>query len=176
MQLNSPEALESVWYMYRITGDTAWQEKGWRMITAIINATQIPEGHSAVSDVRMDANATQVEEAVLAAQVPDERPFVAGGPGHRAAAALAESAGAWKAGKHRGGAAAGGEAAAGKGKENKKKEKSRPRPGGVMMDNMESFWIAETLKYGYLLFTTPDVVSLDEWVLNTEAHPFRRPK
>lgn len=43
------------------------------------------------------------------------------------------------------------------------------------VDNMESFWLAETLKYYYLLFSTPDVISLDEWVLNTEAHPFLRP-
>lgn len=42
-------------------------------------------------------------------------------------------------------------------------------------DYMESFWLAETLKYFYLLFTTPDVLSLDEWVFNTEAHPFKRP-
>ena len=42
-------------------------------------------------------------------------------------------------------------------------------------DEMESFWLAETLKYFYLLFAEPDEVSLDEWVLNTEAHPFRRP-
>lgn len=42
-------------------------------------------------------------------------------------------------------------------------------------DSMESFWLAETLKYFYLLFAEPDVISLDEWVLNTEAHPFRRP-
>jgi hypothetical protein len=40
---------------------------------------------------------------------------------------------------------------------------------------MESFWLAETLKYFYLLFSEFDVVNLDEWVLNTEAHPFRRP-
>lgn len=43
-------------------------------------------------------------------------------------------------------------------------------------DSMESFWLAETLKYFYLLFADEDLVSLDEWVLNTEAHPFRRPK
>ena len=42
-------------------------------------------------------------------------------------------------------------------------------------NEMESFWIAETLKYYYLLFAEPDVISLDEWVLNTEAHPFKRP-
>lgn len=44
-----------------------------------------------------------------------------------------------------------------------------------LMDEMESFWIAETLKYYYMLFAEPDVISLDEWVLNTEAHPFKRP-
>lgn len=43
------------------------------------------------------------------------------------------------------------------------------------VDSMESFWLAETLKYFYLLYSDPDLVSLDEWVLNTEAHPFRRP-
>ena len=36
-------------------------------------------------------------------------------------------------------------------------------------NEMESFWISETLKYAYLLFSDPDVISLDEWVLNTEA-------
>lgn len=50
---------------------------------------------------------------------------------------------------------------------------SRKEP--VMKDSMESFWLAETLKYFYLLYSEPEVVSLDEWVLNTEAHPFRRP-
>lgn len=44
-----------------------------------------------------------------------------------------------------------------------------------LQDEMESFWLAETLKYYYLLFAEPDVISLDEWVLNTEAHPFKRP-
>jgi len=41
-------------------------------------------------------------------------------------------------------------------------------------DRMESFWMAETLKYFYLIFSEPSVVSLDEYVLNTEAHPLRR--
>ena len=43
-------------------------------------------------------------------------------------------------------------------------------------DSMESFWLAETLKYFYLLFSEESVISLDDWVLNTEAHPFRLPK
>jgi mannosyl-oligosaccharide alpha-1,2-mannosidase len=87
--------------MYRITGDTAWQEKGWRMFEAVIKATRTDAGHSAIADVL------------------DKEP--------------------------------------------------------VKINAMESFWLAETLKYFYLLFAEPDVISLDEWVLNTEAHPFKRP-
>ena len=33
------------------------------------------------------------------------------------------------------------------------------------LDEMESFWLAETLKYFYLLFSEPDLVSLDDYVL-----------
>ncbi|KAL8289266.1 hypothetical protein RB600_004616 [Gaeumannomyces tritici] len=98
-----PEAIESVWYMYRITGDKKWQEKGWRMFKAVIRATQTEHGHSAVDNVHSPTSP----------------------PSH--------------------------------------------------LNNMESFWMAETLKYFYLLYTTPDVISLDDWVLNTEAHPFKRP-
>jgi mannosyl-oligosaccharide alpha-1,2-mannosidase len=41
---------------------------------------------------------------------------------------------------------------------------------------MQSFWMAETLKYFYLIFSDPEVISLDDYVFNTEAHPFRIPK
>lgn len=33
------------------------------------------------------------------------------------------------------------------------------------LDQCESFWMAETLKYFYLIFSEPDLVSLDEYVL-----------
>lgn len=41
-------------------------------------------------------------------------------------------------------------------------------------DNMESFWLAETLKYLYLLFddSKEEVLPLTDVVFNTEAHPF----
>lgn len=97
----SPEAIESVWYMYRITGDPTWMDKGWAMFQATVRATRTSMANSAVLDVT------------------DEVPQV--------------------------------------------------------VNSMESFWLAETLKYYYLLFSEPDVISLDEWVLNTEAHPFKRP-
>jgi len=40
---------------------------------------------------------------------------------------------------------------------------------------MESFWTAETLKYFYLTFSEPELISLDDFVFNIEAHPLRRP-
>uniref|UniRef100_A0A8C3G5D6 alpha-1,2-Mannosidase n=1 Tax=Cyclopterus lumpus TaxID=8103 RepID=A0A8C3G5D6_CYCLU len=39
-------------------------------------------------------------------------------------------------------------------------------------DKMESFFLGETLKYMYLLFSDdPNLISLDQYVFNTEAHP-----
>lgn len=46
--------------------------------------------------------------------------------------------------------------------------KTRPQP----RDRMESFFLGETLKYLYLLFADDDLLPLDKWVFNTEAHPF----
>jgi mannosidase alpha-like ER degradation enhancer 2 len=41
-------------------------------------------------------------------------------------------------------------------------------------DEMESFVLAETFKYFYLLFASPDTLDFDKVVFNTEAHPLRR--
>ena len=41
-------------------------------------------------------------------------------------------------------------------------------------DHMESFYLSETLKYLYLLFSEDDVLPLDSFVFNTEGHPFPR--
>ena len=41
-------------------------------------------------------------------------------------------------------------------------------------DRTESFFLAETLKYLYLLFAQPDTLDLTKVVFNTEAHPIRR--
>ena len=40
-------------------------------------------------------------------------------------------------------------------------------------NTMQSFWLAETLKYAWLTFSPPDALDLDTHVLNTEAHPLR---
>ena len=41
-------------------------------------------------------------------------------------------------------------------------------------DRMESYFLAETLKYLYLLFAPRDTLDLDKVVFNTEAHPLRK--
>ncbi|KAK9234500.1 glycoside hydrolase [Lipomyces kononenkoae] len=97
-----PEALESIFIMYRVTGDKEWQDKGWQMFTAINKYCRTATAYSAISDVTDNSHA-----------------------------------------RH--------------------------------MDEMESFWMAETLKYAYLLFADPSLISLDDYVFNTEAHPFLRP-
>ena len=110
-----PEAIESVFYMYRITGDEVWREKGWRMFEAVRRASRAKYGHASVKNTLIDATAPLSE---------------------------------------------------GESDVQKRKE-------GNQMDKMESFWLSETLKYFFLLFADPRVVSLDEWVFNTEGHPFR---
>jgi len=42
-------------------------------------------------------------------------------------------------------------------------------------DDQEAFWFAEVLKYLYLTFDDPGNVSLDDYVFNTECHPFKAP-
>lgn len=100
-----PEAIESVFIMYRITGERRWQEAAWRMFQHVEKATRSEFGAAAIVDITVDPE-----------NVSSQR-----------------------------------------------------------MDSMESFWLAETLKYYYLIFEDFDKVSLDEYVLNTEAHPLKRP-
>lgn len=97
-----PEAIESIFVLYRITGDERLREEAWKMFEAIVAETRTEIAFASIDDVT------------------------------------------WK---------------------------HSPKS-----DEMESFWMAETLKYLYLLYSEPDVVSLDDFVFNTEAHPLRIPK
>jgi mannosidase alpha-like ER degradation enhancer 2 len=42
------------------------------------------------------------------------------------------------------------------------------------LDEMESFALAETFKYFYLLFASPETLEFDKIIFNTEAHPLKR--
>ncbi|TGO67410.1 hypothetical protein BELL_0894g00060 [Botrytis elliptica] len=103
LTFNRPEAIESVFILYRITGDPKLREQAWTMFNNIIKHTITDIAHAALDDCTVSENPPKA-------------------------------------------------------------------------DRMESFWMAETLKYFYLIFADPDLISLDEYVLNTEAHPLKRPK
>ena len=85
--LYSPEAIESVFYLCRITGDPVLLDRAWNMFTAVRKISRTDIVNAAVDDV-----------TVL-------------------------------------------------------------KP--PQADRMESFWLAETLKYFFLIFSDPNVVSLD---------------
>ncbi|OTF79545.1 hypothetical protein BLA29_013681, partial [Euroglyphus maynei] len=38
-------------------------------------------------------------------------------------------------------------------------------------DVQQSFFLAETLKYLYLIFSDDQLISFDQWVFNSEGHP-----
>lgn len=118
-----PEAIESVFILYRITGDQAYMDAAWDMFTSIVAHTRTTYANGQLLDVTGQTNFG--DEAYTAGQRYHGPKVV--------------------------------------------------RKAGVE-DKMESFWTAETLKYFYLVFSRSDMLSLDDWVFNTEAHPFRRPK
>ncbi|KAM7093670.1 endoplasmic reticulum mannosyl-oligosaccharide 1,2-alpha-mannosidase [Molossus nigricans] len=95
-----PETVESLFYLYRFTGDRKYQDWGWEILQSFNTYTRVPSGgYSSISNVRDPHN-------------PQLR------------------------------------------------------------DKMESFFLGETLKYLYLLFSDDlDLLSLDTYVFNTEAHP-----
>ena len=50
-----PEAIESVFIMYRITGEQQWQAAAWDMWTAIMRSTDTDIGNSALLDISADS-------------------------------------------------------------------------------------------------------------------------
>ncbi|KAJ4962716.1 hypothetical protein NE237_022655 [Protea cynaroides] len=92
-----PETVESLFYMWRLTGNKTYQEWGWNIFQAFEKNSRIESGYVGLKDVNT----------------------------------------------------------------------------GVKDNMMQSFFLAETLKYLYLLFSPDSIISFDEWVFNTEAHPLK---
>ncbi|KAI9025035.1 glycoside hydrolase [Phycomyces nitens] len=102
-----PETIESLYVLYRMTGDSKYQEYGWEIFEAIEKWCKTPSGYASIRNVNL--------LNVYNQNIQDNQ-----------------------------------------------------------LDSMESFLLAETFKYLYLLFSPPDHISLDKFVFNTEAHPFIR--
>lgn len=52
-----PEAVESVFYMWRITGDQVWRDAAWRMWQGIVRETETELAFASIEDVRVHASA-----------------------------------------------------------------------------------------------------------------------
>ncbi|KAN0065905.1 hypothetical protein ACQY0O_001038 [Thecaphora frezii] len=94
-----PETIESLFYAWRTTGDTRWQELAWQAYLAIERHCKAPAAYAALRNV----DATEPTQS----------------------------------------------------------------------DSSQSFLYAETFKYLYLVFADPKLANLDDYVFNTEAHPFK---
>ncbi|KAK8074574.1 Mannosyl-oligosaccharide 1-2-alpha-mannosidase MNS1 [Apiospora hydei] len=85
-----PEAIESIFILYRVTGNEELRDVAWDMFQGIMKSTRTEYAYSAIADVTVEGETRKD-------------------------------------------------------------------------DSMESFWLAETLKYFYLIFSPPDVISLDDY-------------
>lgn len=59
-----PEALESVFILYRITGDSTYQDAAWRMFQAIEAATATEFGNSAIRDMTVEPARVKKEDSM----------------------------------------------------------------------------------------------------------------
>lgn len=98
-----PEAIESIFTLYRVTGREDLLDIAWDMFRAIESATQVENGNTAIIDVTADREPIRV-------------------------------------------------------------------------DSMPSFWMSQTLKYFYLMFSSPGLISLDDFVFSAGGHPLKLPK
>lgn len=56
-----PEAIESVFYLYRITGEEVWRDTAWEMFLAIRKVTDTGYANSAIRDVTRDKNPEKLD-------------------------------------------------------------------------------------------------------------------
>ncbi|KAM9991296.1 hypothetical protein ACTFIZ_004711 [Dictyostelium cf. discoideum] len=94
-----PETVESLFILYRLTGDTIYQDWAWKIFESINSVCKTNNGYVGIRDV---------------SNIHSQRD-----------------------------------------------------------DNQQSFFMAETLKYLYLIFQPSSVIPLNEYVFNTEAHPVK---
>lgn len=102
--LNRPNTVEAIFYMWRLTGNREWQDRGWKLFTRWVEASITEYGFADIDDVTQD--------------VTDDS------------------------------------------------NKSDSYNVGLS---------AESLKYFFLLFSEPSMISLDQYVFNAASHPFKIP-
>lgn len=155
-----PEAIESVFLLYRITGKEELRDIAWTMFESIIKATETGLAYSAIQDVTVTGETEKVNSMEVSTVKFFSLHSTEMHPRFRRIFSLFLSV-------------------------LPKYNFHHSLIGRLVFfsrfvflthKRQQSFWMAETLKYFYLIFSPPDVISLDDYVFNTEAHPLRRPR
>ena len=55
------QTIESIYIMWRTTGDPVWRERGWEIFQAIEKQSKTPSGYASSNNVALDP-ATQIDE------------------------------------------------------------------------------------------------------------------
>lgn len=71
-----PEAIESVFYLYRITGEEVWRDTAWDMFLAIQKVTDTGYANSAVNDVTRDRTPEKLDSMEVSGDVPSQSSLV----------------------------------------------------------------------------------------------------
>ena len=108
-----PEAIESMFYMWRLTRDEKYREWAWEICRNIVRYSGVQFGFSSLSSIGLLRGSEKATSAI--------------------------------------------------------EQQTKVSYGNLQ----DSYFMAETLKYLFLIFSEDDVMSFDDWVLNTEAHLFR---
>ena len=59
-----PEAIESLFVLYRITGEDVWQEAAWDMFLAVTKATKTRIAYAGIKDVRAESEDVRLEDSM----------------------------------------------------------------------------------------------------------------
>lgn len=140
-----PETVESLFVLWRVTRSEEWRAAGWEMWRAWERHARVDTGGYAGVDSVVDPESFPKRRWNRFAESPTpsrDETFASSGEDF--------------------------------GEDSQKtRSKTRDPPRELnRVDKMESFWLSETLKYLFLLFTDdPTVLPLECFVFNTEAHP-----
>lgn len=146
--------MESLFYLSRLTQDPVYQDWGFEILQNFNKYTKVgPMGRKLpsclIERVNMPFLILKLHGCQCGFPVRESSPGSAKGTGSCGPVILQVSSGGYTS-------------------INNVRDPEYPSP----RDKMESFFLGETLKYLYLLFSDdPNLLSLDRFVFNTEAHP-----
>jgi mannosyl-oligosaccharide alpha-1,2-mannosidase len=161
-----PEYVESLFYAWRVTGEKRYRDWAWEAFESVEKWCKTEFGFAGLRDVMH----IHPDHPILSGKIIEDNanPDAKSTKDNKKAKSATKPNGEQPV-KREIGPAPETEAKLKSGEERSKQEHP------IWLDESESFWGAETLKYLWLTFEDVGVGSLDQWIFSTEGHMFRRP-